>query len=141
MTADIGANDRGEESSHGDEARGGSSKMATAKAVLGVANDLVAAGIRQAQMAKMQLEAHRLESKIDEEKDRIGHALYPLLEHKLLQVEEPDVAMRMKAISELYLQLAAKKAEIDATNRPEPEDSEGGGPAKQNGAAPARSGG
>lgn len=132
-----------ENAPEGDEIPGGSSKMATARSVLAVANDLVAAGVRQAQMAKMQLEAHRLESKIGAEKDGIGHALYPLIEHNLLLVEEPEVAMRMKAIAELYLQLAAKKAEIDAANRPAPEASSntgaGNDPGSRNGMAPDHS--
>ena len=108
---------------HDGETQARSSKMATAKVVLAVANDLVAAGVRQAQMAKLQLEAYRLDAKINSEKDAIGHALFPLLESNLLQVDVPEVGIRMKAVSELFLQLAAKKAEIDAVNRPDPSQS------------------
>lgn len=79
-----------------------------------VAGDLGAAGKRQAQRGKLEVEVRRLEGKISSEKDAIGQALYPLLERGELQVDLPEVHEHLKAIADLQGELGVKRAEIEA---------------------------
>jgi hypothetical protein len=78
-----------------------------------VTADLAAAGKRQAQRGKLEIEVRRLESKVSSEKDALGHALFPLLESGSLRVEIAEVHERMNAIAELLSRLAEKKAELE----------------------------
>lgn len=76
--------------------------------------DLAAASKRQAQRGKLEIEVRRLESKVNSEKDAIGHLVFPLLEAGTLQVDSPDVQDHMKTIAELTGDIAERRAEIEA---------------------------
>ncbi len=83
-----------------------------------VTGDLAAASKRQAQRGKLELDVRRLESKVSSEKDAIGQALFPLLEAGTLTVDVPEVQDHMKAISDLQVEIAQKKGEIEALKEP-----------------------
>jgi hypothetical protein len=76
--------------------------------------DLAAASKRQAQRGKLEIEVRRLESKVNSEKDAIGHLVFPLLEAGTLQVDSPDVQDHMKTIAELMGEIGERRAEIEA---------------------------
>ncbi len=76
--------------------------------------ELAAASKRQAQRGKLELELRRLESKVNSEKDAIGHLVFPLLEAGTLQVDLPEVHDRMKTIAELTGEIGQRHAEIEA---------------------------
>jgi hypothetical protein len=76
--------------------------------------DLAAASKRQAQRGKLGIEVRRLESKVNSEKDAIGHLVFPLLEVGTLQVDSPDVQDHMKTIAELAGEIGERRAEIEA---------------------------
>jgi hypothetical protein len=76
--------------------------------------DLAAASKRQAQRGKLEIEMRRLESKINSEKDAIGHLVFPLLEAGTLQVDLLDVQDHMKTIAELIGEIGERRAEIEA---------------------------
>lgn len=76
--------------------------------------DLAAASKRQAQRGKLEIELRRLESKVNSEKDAIGHLVFPLLEAGTLMVDLPEVHDRMMTIGELTGEIAERRAEIEA---------------------------
>ena len=76
--------------------------------------DLAAASKRQAQRGKLELELRRLESKVNSEKNAIGHLVFPLLEAGTLQVDLPEVHDHMKTIAELTGEIGQRHAEIEA---------------------------
>ena len=75
--------------------------------------DLAAAGKRQAQRGKLELEVKRLEGKVSSEKDAIGHALFPLLEAGQLQTDVTEVADHMAKIKELTAEIEERRADIE----------------------------
>lgn len=89
-----------------------------------VSADLAAATKRQARRAKLELEARRLASKIESEKGKIGHAVYPLLDEGKLQLDVPEVQRHMQAIASLKAELAERRAAIEALSQDGDEQSE-----------------
>jgi hypothetical protein len=89
-----------------------------------VSADLAGATRRQAQRGKLELDARRIEGKIDSEKEQLGRDLYPLLEEGKLQLDLPEVREHMEAIAALKVELAAKRDEIEALSRDGDEKSE-----------------
>jgi hypothetical protein len=79
-----------------------------------VTANLASASKRQAQRGKLEMEVRRLESKVSAEKNAIGHALFPLLETEILQVDVAEVQQHMTAIQELLTEILEKRAEIEA---------------------------
>ncbi len=79
--------------------------------------DLAVASKGQAQRVKIELEMRRLDSKVNSEKDAIGHLLFPLLEAGTMQVDVAEVHERMKAIEELLGKIRLKRAEVGALQR------------------------
>lgn len=76
--------------------------------------DLAAASKRQVQRGKLEIEVRHLESKVNSEKDAIGHLVFPLLEAGTLQVDSLDVQDHMKTIAELAGEIGERRAEIEA---------------------------
>ena len=79
-----------------------------------VTGDIAAVGKRQVQRGKLEVEVRRLESKVGEEKNVIGHALYPLLDAGTVQLDDPEVQTHMSAIADLLLEITEKKDAMDA---------------------------
>jgi hypothetical protein len=83
---------------------------------------------RGAKRGKLELDAKRLQMRVNGEKDKIGHALYPALAGGSLTVDNADVTAALASIKELEAELAAKQAEIAAMGKDAaatPEDSSG----------------
>jgi hypothetical protein len=79
-----------------------------------ITGDVAAASKRQAQRGKLEIELRRLESRVNSEKDAIGHLLFPLLEAGTLQADVADVQTHMTAIKQLSGEIGERKAEIEA---------------------------
>lgn len=79
-----------------------------------LSGDLAAASKRQAQRGKIELDLRRLEGKVDDEKNAIGQAIFPLLEAGTLQVDAPEVHEHLNRIAELNAEIVGKRAEVDA---------------------------
>jgi hypothetical protein len=88
--------------------------MSFLKKVKEIGGDLADSGKRSAQRGKLELEVRRLEGKINDEKNGIGQAVFPLLEAGTLTIENEVVAAHMAKIAELAEDLAGKRRDIDA---------------------------
>jgi len=70
---------------------------------------LAAATWRYARRARLKLEVRQLESKVNSEKDAIGHLLFPLIEAGALQVSLPDVDRHLETIGELRVEIQQRR--------------------------------
>ena len=78
------------------------------------ASSAASAAMRQARVARKQVEARRLAGKIDAQKLAIGNALLPALKEGTLPVESMAVNDAVAAADRLQEQLDGVRAEIDA---------------------------
>ena len=87
--------------------------MSFLKKMKNLTGDLAEGTKQKAQRGKLEIEVRRLEGKIDDEKNGLGHAIYPQLADGSVTVENADVADHLTKISALNDELAAKRKEID----------------------------
>lgn len=79
-----------------------------------IGGDVASASKRQAQRGKLELDAKRISGKIDDEKNAIGHLLFPRLQSGQLSVDDPALGAKLASIASLETELAEKRHEIDA---------------------------
>ncbi|MGE0702190.1 MAG: hypothetical protein AB7O57_24045, partial [Hyphomicrobiaceae bacterium] len=77
------------------------------------AAELGSATKRQTIRGKLEIDVRRIEGKISDEKDRIGHALFPSLQDGSLKTEVAEVQEHLDAIAAFQQGLDAKRKEID----------------------------
>jgi hypothetical protein len=88
--------------------------MSFFKKVKEISGDVADKTKRGAIRGKLEIEVRRIEGKIGDEKNAIGHAVFPMLESGTLAVDNDDVIAHMGKIVELNTELAERRREIEA---------------------------
>jgi hypothetical protein len=88
--------------------------MSFLKKVKDITGDLADTGKRGALRGKLELEVRRLDGKVNDEKNGIGRAVFPLLEAGTLTIEDEAVKGHLTRIAALNEELAAKHKEIES---------------------------
>ena len=88
--------------------------MSFLKKVKEITGDIADSGKRGALRGKLELEVRRLEGKLNDEKNGIGQAVFPLLAAGTVAIADEAVAGHMTRIAVLSEELTAKRKEIDS---------------------------
>lgn len=78
-----------------------------------VTRDLAARVRQRVARSRLRARVDRLEERIEDEKVRIGRALYPLVEDASITVELPEVQEGVEAIARLRAELERWRRELD----------------------------
>jgi hypothetical protein len=96
------------------------------KKVKEIGGDLADTTKRVSLRGKLEIEVRRIEGRIDDEKNGIGHDLFPEIEAGTLAVENASVKERLARIADLQAELAAKRAEMEALKEGDDDTAEAG---------------